>query len=262
MAKVTENIKSFYNGLTPQKQRLTIVATLTVMIAIVGYAGYLSRSKPPVNRSLTEQAKTKDISLDSNLLAKTQLAESERARKDQDEKLKLIQTDVDNMKKQRVNPPIPGTGERSAHNLQINPATGGSPMMEHQVYSGPVGSFGMPMQPQPSNTALNRFPPVPVPPPAQNSRSGFGGRNNGMQGNAAFTRQKCPAADDYWRPPAGQRSGRQKIGGATCRRPPISYCLRSDVSRQFGAAVLARATSIRRPGRPGPACRVQGPRRR
>jgi hypothetical protein len=95
--KLTEK----FNNLSPENKRKVIMILVIIAIIFVGTIGYIwSRGGNVQQRVVENRETTKEIKLDSGMLEKTQLAESQRKISELQEKVNMILEDKKKMEEE------------------------------------------------------------------------------------------------------------------------------------------------------------------
>lgn len=167
MPGINEKLKKYYNGLAPQNQRYVILGGLTCLLIVVGGLGYMGRSNTSVHEVNAPEQK-KDISLDPKLIERSQLAEAERQREDQNKKMQELKQELDNMKKQKPSDLKPSGGFNKERAMTGMPEAGNSAETER-------------INAQSNSPKNYPEPPLPSPPSAPGAKNAF----TKTQGNGA-----------------------------------------------------------------------------
>ncbi len=171
---IKNKIMTFFSNLSPEKKRQASLAAVIISLVAVGVFGYTSKMNRNHAIAPVEEAKKKDISLDSDLLEKSAYREQQQELRSSSEELKLLRSELDAMKKNQV---------------------------EKQSEAPKIPAKGVPPFPSSSQTNTNNdlptYPPAPVPPPGSSRQSmGPGGKpmeSNVMIGGIEIMSHPMPA---------------------------------------------------------------------
>ncbi|MBI3803497.1 MAG: conjugal transfer protein TraB [Nitrospirae bacterium] len=140
-------LKTFWSGLTSEQKRRGVLSILIVVVLALGTLGY--RMTRGSSTSSTPVEQKKEISLEPNMLQKSQVMESQKELKSQKDSLDQMRQELEDLKKEREEkaPPVP----------PIPPDKTGRAVPQKGGFPGP---------PPPPPTDV-RIPPPPPPPPGR-----------------------------------------------------------------------------------------------
>jgi conjugal transfer pilus assembly protein TraB len=193
MAGIKERLSRYFEKLTPKKKRNLVAAFLVTAFVVLAFVAYelRGRTEAPVAQSAPDEKR--DISLEPNMIARTQLAETQKTNDELDKRIKDLTNEVEGLKTGRgadsgkegsMPPPPPGAAADERGTGATNAQAGGS---------YPRGGASGPM----------RYPPSPPPLPGNYQQSRDQGPRAVSESEiiggieiASNTQDPLPAPDD------------------------------------------------------------------
>ena len=154
-----KKVAGYYKSLKPRQKKVAVLLSLGLALTVIGVMAYVSSSNKKSSRTPSAQTKNTVLSMDNNLLDKSQLLEAQKKAQMAEEELADLKKSEDEQKKADAASLLPPPGGQMPL-----PATllGGTQKRSNQLPPVPQqGSFALP-------------PPPPVGPPSQTTPGGPG----------------------------------------------------------------------------------------
>lgn len=161
-----QRLASYYKSLRPRQKKVAVMLGLGLAMTVIGVMAYVSSSNEKTNRTAAVRTKNTVLSMDNNLLDKSQLLEAQKkAQMAEDELANLRKSEEDQKKAEAAGllPPPGGAG--------MFPVVGQGGAQKRSTQLPPVpqqGGFALPPPPPPPSPSAQHGPSGPgVPPPPQ-----------------------------------------------------------------------------------------------
>lgn len=160
-----QKLVSYYKTLRPRQKKVAVMLGLGLALTVIGVMAYVSSSNEKTDRKAAVKTKNTVLSMDNNLLDKSQLLEAQKKAALAEEELAGLKKSENDQKMAEAAgllPPPPGGS------MPFPPSQGGAQKRSAQLPPVPQqGGFALPPPPPPAAQHASSGPSAPPPPPQQ-----------------------------------------------------------------------------------------------